>query len=119
MGPLMNQIVADAKLVAYCGLYCGACRAYLTGRCPGCHENQKASWCKVRTCCATNAYASCADCKQHGDPRDCKMFNNIISKLFGLIFRSDRAACIRQIKDLGLQGHAENMARSRRQSIKR
>jgi hypothetical protein len=115
----MNQIAADAELVAYCGLYCGACGAHLKGRCPGCHENQKASWCKVRSCCAANGYTSCAACKQRDDPLDCKMFNNIIAKLFGLIFRSDRAACIRQIKNLGIQGHAENMARSQRHTIKR
>jgi hypothetical protein len=115
----MTQIVADPKLVAYCGLYCGACGAHLKGRCPGCHQNQRASWCKVRICCLTNALGSCADCKEHDQPSDCKKFNNIISKLFGLIFRSDRAACIRQIKQLGIQCHAENMAQSGRQSIKR
>ena len=43
----MKEIVADPKLVAYCGLYCGACGAYLRGRCPGCIENYKATWCKV------------------------------------------------------------------------
>jgi hypothetical protein len=25
----MKEIVADSKLVAYCGLYCGACKSYL------------------------------------------------------------------------------------------
>jgi hypothetical protein len=115
----MKPIVADANLVAHCGLYCGACPAYLKGRCPGCHDNVKASWCKVRTCCSTNEYASCADCRQHDDPMRCKMFNNIIAKLFGFIFRSDRAACIRQIKSLGLQGHSEKMAEVKCQTIKR
>jgi len=32
----MKEIIADEKLVAKCGLYCGACGAYLKGRCPGC-----------------------------------------------------------------------------------
>jgi hypothetical protein len=47
------------------------------------------------------------------------MFNNFISKIFGFIFRSDRAACIDQIKEIGIQGHAQKMAAEKRQSIKR
>lgn len=39
----MKQVVADPNLVAYCGLYCGACGAYLKERCPGCHSNAKAT----------------------------------------------------------------------------
>ncbi len=89
----MKALVSDPKLVAHCGLYCGACRAYLKGKCPGCHENEKASWCKVRSCCISNGFATCADCKEFPDPNECKKFNNFISKLFGLIFRSDRPAC--------------------------
>lgn len=115
----MKPIVADANLVAYCGLYCGACRAYLRGRCPGCHGNVKASWCKIRSCCQENQYASCADCTQYDAAMDCKKFNNVISKIFGLIFRSNRAACVRQIRQLGVQGHAERMAEARQQTIKR
>ena len=116
---MMREIVSDLGLVAYCGLYCGACKAYLKDRCPGCHDNQKAFWCKVRTCCTDKEYKSCADCTQHPDPNDCRLFNNLISKFFGIVFRSDRAACIEQIHELGLQGHADNMAEHRRQSIRR
>jgi hypothetical protein len=115
----MREIVSDAELVAHCGLYCGACRAYLKERCPGCHENRKATWCGVRTCCMEHDYASCADCAEFADPKDCKKFNNVIAKLFGLLFRSNRPACIAQIRTLGLQGHADNMAENRRQTIKR
>jgi hypothetical protein len=115
----MKPIVSDANLVAYCGLYCGACGAYRRGRCPGCHENKKATWCKVRTCCIENRYSSCAQCASVTDPRDCRKFNNFISKLFGLIFRSDRRACIAQIRDKGLQGHAELMAGGGTHTIRR
>lgn len=115
----MKEIVSSPDLVAYCGLYCGACGSYLRGRCPGCHENAKASWCAVRSCCMQNEYASCADCKEFSDPNECKKFNNFISKVFGFIFRSDRAACIRQIATLGIQGHADDMAMHKRQTIKR
>jgi len=115
----MKEITADPNLVAYCGLYCGACGAYLKGRCPGCHANAKATWCKVRTCCIEEEYASCADCTQHRDPKTCRKFNNPIARLFGLVFRSDRAACIGQIRTLGRDGHATDMAMRRRQSLPR
>lgn len=115
----MSDIRVSEDLVAYCGLYCGACGAFLKGRCPGCHDNVKAGWCKIRTCNMDAGRSSCAACTQFPDAADCKMFNNLISKLFGLIFRSDRNACIQQIKAVGLKGHAERMAASGHQSIKR
>jgi len=115
----MKAIVSDPSLVAYCGLYCGACGSYLRDRCPGCHENAKATWCKVRSCCIEHAYKSCADCKDFANVQACRKYNNIISKLFGLIFRSNRAACIAQISALGIDGHAEAMAKVGRQSIRR
>jgi hypothetical protein len=115
----MKPILVDPQLVARCGLYCGACGAYRRGRCPGCHDNHKATWCGVRKCCEENQCASCADCKTFTDPADCKKFNNFIAKLFGWIFRSDRRACILQIRKIGRQGHAVAMAATGRQSIKR
>lgn len=66
-----------------------------------------------------NEFASCADCREYTSPMDCKKYNNVISKLFGLLFRSDRAACIRQIKELGIDGHAECMAEKCSHTIKR
>lgn len=116
----MPDIKVDAELVAYCGLYCGACRSCLAGKCNnGCHENSKASWCKVRSCCMERQIKSCAECAEFADPRACRKFNNLISKLFGLLFKSDHAACIAQIKQLGLDGHARTMAEMRTQTIKR
>lgn len=115
----MKEVTSNPDLVAYCGLYCGACRSYLREKCPGCHENEKAKWCKIRVCCIDNQYLSCADCKEYDNPNDCKMFNNFMAKIFSLIFRSDRPACIQQIKELGIQGYADNMAETKRQSIKK
>jgi hypothetical protein len=115
----MKPVVSDVNLVAHCGLYCGACGAYRRGRCPGCHENKKATWCKVRTCCIENRFASCAECPTCSDPQDCKKFNNIISKIFGWIFRSDRRACICQIRESGLQAHADRMTANEAHTIRR
>src|SRR4030066_402126 len=106
----MKEIISNPDLVAYCGLYCGACKSYLKDKCPGCHENRKATWCKVRLCCTENQYATCADCRQFTDPLDCGKYNNFISRIFGIVFRSDRAACIRQVREIGLEGHADRMA---------
>ena len=115
----MKEIISDSKLVAYCGLYCGACRAYIKERCPGCHENEKATWCKIRICCSENGYVSCADCKQYTNPMECKLFNNFMSKIFGFVFRSNRAACIQQIQDIGIEKHADIMAEYKFHSLPR
>jgi hypothetical protein len=115
----MREITADKDLVAFCGLYCGACRAYLKGRCPGCHENAKAKWCKVRSCCIERQLGSCADCTDHADPNTCASFNNVFSKLFGLVLNSDRKACVAQIREVGAEEHARLMASRRRQSLPR
>ena len=114
-----KQIVKDHKLIAYCGLYCGTCGKYLNGKCPGCTENAKAGWCKVRSCNIENNYKSCAECKEFANVNDCKKYNNFISKLFGLIFRSDRAACISLIKEKGYEGYAGYMTDNKIMSIKR
>lgn len=108
----MKEIVADTSLVARCGLYCGACKRYLKGGCPGCTDNVKASWCKVRTCCIEREYASCADCVDFDDPKNCGKYNSVIARLFGVILRSDRRSCIMQIKEHGAEVYAETMAAS-------
>ena len=66
-----------------------------------------------------NSYGSCADCQEFEDPMACRKFNNFMSKLFGLIFRSDRAACIRQIREAGIEAHADRMSEMKTHSIKR
>jgi hypothetical protein len=66
-----------------------------------------------------NGYGSCADCTEFSDPMACRKFNNFMSKIFGLIFRSDRNACIKQIREMGIEAHAERMSESRAHSIKR
>ncbi len=30
----MKEIVQNTDLIAYCGLYCGACKSYLMEKCP-------------------------------------------------------------------------------------
>jgi hypothetical protein len=115
----MREVGENVNLVAYCGLYCGACGAYLKERCQGCHENEKATWCKIRVCCKDRKITSCADCKDFANAKDCKKFNNLMSKVFALLFKSDRAACIKQIREIGIQGHAKKMTGMKAQTIKK
>jgi len=113
-----KEIVADKSLIAFCGLYCGACRSYLKGKCPGCKDNVNATWCKVRQCCMENKFQSCADCTTI-ELMACKKYNNFISKAFGYIFNSDRSACINRIMEIGYADFADEMANNKRQTIKR
>lgn len=115
----MKTIAADKNLVAFCGLYCGACKAFLKGKCAGCRESAKRSWCKVRACCLDRGFATCADCKEFPDPAACRKFNNFISKMFAFIFRSDRRACVLRVRAVGCQAFAAEMAEKGQQSIRR
>lgn len=116
---MMKEIIADETLVAYCGLYCGACKSFRNDRCLGCHGNEKAKWCKVRVCCTQNGYSSCADCRDFSDIMNCQKFNNFFSKAVGFLMNSDRLACIGQIKTLGIKGHTDLMAMAGRQTIRK
>ena len=110
---------ANDALVSYCGLYCGACPSYKKGKCPGCAENEKASWCKVRSCNIEKGVTSCAVCDEYTEVNDCKKFNNFISKMFGLVLNSDRQKGILFIKANGREAFAANMIKLDRVSLKR
>lgn len=115
----MKEITADKNLVAYCGLYCGACKRYLNEKCPGCRENEKASWCKVRACNIEKRYGNCSECREFGSVSQCGDFDNFISRIFAFIFRSDRKQCIEFIKNNGSDAFARIMAEEKRHSFKR
>jgi len=112
-------MAGNIELIAACGLYCGQCNRYLKKSCPGCKQNKKATWCKVRSCCNEKRISSWADCTEFKDLKDCKKFNNWISKIFGAIFNSDRAACILRIKEAGYTRFAAEMDANKRQTIKK
>ena len=94
--------------VAACGLYCGGCRKFRKGVCPGCRANEKATWCEIRSCCIGHGWLSCADCTLM--PLDeCRKFNHFVGKVFGFIFRSDRRGCIERIREVGGSAFAREM----------
>ncbi|MBF0120241.1 MAG: DUF3795 domain-containing protein [Desulfobacterales bacterium] len=115
----MKEIIADKSLASYCGLYCGACRRYLNDSCPGCPKNDKASWCKVRMCCIEKKYLTCSDCKEINNLSECTKLNNLISKIFSLIFQSDRIACLNFIKEKGIDEFVSYMTQNKIMTIKR
>lgn len=117
----MNKTIVkiNSGNIAYCGLYCEACKRYINGKCPRCGKNEKASWCGIRKCCINNEYKSCADCATYNDPDECKQFNNWISRVIGFLFRSDRRGCIEYIKKNGYEQYAEYMSSEGRMSMKR
>ncbi|MFW3145212.1 MAG: DUF3795 domain-containing protein [Thermoplasmatota archaeon] len=105
----MVPVKPNKDLVAYCGLYCGECGKFKKGRCQGCAGNEKASWCKIRSCCIDHGYHTCADCREFSDPYECKQLNNLMAKAFSLIFGSDRGSALEMIKKNGRQSYAEEM----------
>ena len=113
----MKSINSDINNIAACGLYCGACRKFLADKCPGCRQNEKATWCKIRSCCMENKFNTCAEC--HQDVENCKIFSNWIGKIFSFLFNSDRLSCIRFIKERGEGAFAEEMTKRKCQTIRR
>jgi len=115
----LAPIAIDPGLVSACGLYCGACRRFRAGKCPGCRANAKASWCKVRSCNQEHGTDTCAQCATHDDPLSCAAFDNPIARVFGFVFNSDRAAGIRLVRAKGREEFARVLAASGRQAIPR
>lgn len=115
----MRPITADPDLVACCGLYCGACKAFLKEKCLGCRKSSRNGWCAVKKCTREKGIATCAECGEHTQPMDCRKFNNFISRMFGIVFNSDRGACIEEVRQLGLKAYAAKMAERERPTIPR
>eukprot|EP00727_Mastigamoeba_balamuthi_P005261 m51a1_g14733 hypothetical protein (563) ;mRNA; r:234482-236480 len=113
----MAKAVDDPELVAMCGLYCGACRSHLSGRCPGCARNESATWCGIRRCVQSHGWKSCADCTLHEDLHDCPDFHNAISRVIGYCLGSDRFACCARIHEIGREAFAHEMAAKNAQTI--
>jgi len=98
----MSAIAPD-MIVARCGLVCSNCGALRAGRCGGCHsEKPMFSRCPVKACAVEKGYATCADCTDFADLKQCRKLNNWIARIFGLIFRSNRIGGLYRIRDVGL-----------------
>ena len=103
----MNE---DGKefVLAYCGLVCSECGMYRKQKCQGCHSDKPMSMrCKVKPCAQERNFSSCAECKEFKNLKDCKKLNNYISKIFGIIFRSDRIGNLNRIREIELDRFKE------------
>ncbi len=109
----------NSNLVSACGLYCGACYKYKKGKCPGCTENNNASWCKIRQCTKIQGYATCADCDEFEDVHKCKKFNTLFAKFFYYFFKSDRRASLQRITEVGISSYGAEMAKTNKQVIQK
>lgn len=97
-------------IVAYCGLICSDCGAYKRNRCKGCYSEKPMNRnCKIRKCTIENSYITCADCTEFTELKKCRKLNNLISKFFSFIFRTNRIGNLNRIREVGLeQFKAEN-----------
>ena len=57
--------------------------------------------------------------KDYADPVGCRKFNNLVSRVFALLFRSDRRACVLRLRAVGCEAFAAEMAATGRHSIRR
>lgn len=88
-------------VIGYCGLFCGNCKRFKNGKCIGCLESEKLSWCKIRTCCQGKELAHCARCEEFPDPRKCSVYHSMISRVIEFFSGTDRSVCIACIRDQG------------------
>lgn len=121
--------INSTELIAACGLYCGACKRYKRGKCPGCQKldgdatglrqplTKGIQRCSIRKCSHKHAFRTCAECDT--DVKVCKHYNTFISRLASYLFNSDRAACIRYIKHNGEERYAEKMSWDEQMTIRR
>jgi len=107
---MKTPLVTDVSLIAACGLYCAACGKFRSNKCPGCAGNEKATWCKIRTCCSEKKIANCSSCQEFSNPQDCRKYNNLIARSIEFFFRSDRKQCIFFLRDNGADRYAGFMA---------
>lgn len=117
MKELIN-IVKDEKLIAYCGLYCGACPRFTKGKCKACKDNNP-SWCKVKPCNVENNYSSCTDCKQFESVSECKIFNPLLIRFGEFVSQTSRKAGIQMIKEKGRNEFVNHMAENKLVSVKK
>jgi hypothetical protein len=97
---------SETNLISYCGFYCGSCPKFLKKECMGCKGETpdcaigyKA--CKVRPCCITMKYYSCADCTKFDSVRDCGIYNPFLIRIGQFVTGTNRRKGIEFIKEFG------------------
>jgi hypothetical protein len=101
-----KQIDKDENLISYCGLYCGACPTYTSGKCEGCRGiSPKCAVgyknCPVKQCCTENGFFTCADCTKCTSPKECKKYNPSFVRFGEWISGTSRRKGIEMIREKG------------------
>lgn len=104
--------------VAWCGLYCGACKSLNKGKCLGCYENEKTSWSDIRKCCREHGYATCTDCTLML-MKECKKYNNFFARAIAFVTWTEQSKCIARIGEIGVKAFAEEMKAKGTMSIRK
>jgi hypothetical protein len=100
-------------IIAYCGLVCSNCGAYLKDRCAGCHSDKPMNRnCSMKACAMERGYTTCAECDEFTDLKQCNKLNNLVSKFFGFIFGTDRIGNLERIREGGLPAFREKATNS-------
>lgn len=58
--------------------------------------------CKVKKCCIDRQFSTCAECNEFANLRECRNLHNLISRIFGFIFRTNRIGNLNRIRELGI-----------------
>ncbi|MFA5293130.1 MAG: DUF3795 domain-containing protein [Phycisphaerae bacterium] len=96
--------MSGESIIAYCGLVCSECGAFKKQKCQGCHSEKPMNrGCKIKKCAMSKNIVTCAACDEFDDLKQCKKLNNFISKIFKLIFKSDRMGNLELIRCKGLE----------------
>ena len=101
-----EQTTGNDQYIGYCGLYCKACPAFISGKCDGCRGDSERcavlyKKCKVKPCCEENGFFTCANCTICASLKDCKKYNPLFLKILSWIGSTNRSKCIEMIKEKG------------------
>ncbi len=95
---------SSGKIVAYCGLVCSECGAFKKLKCQGCHSDRPMfKNCPVKKCAVSRSYCTCAECGDFEDLKGCRKLNNLVSRIMGFVFRTNRIGNLRRIREIGLE----------------
>lgn len=94
----------ESVIIANCGLVCTNCGMYKKGKCLGCFGGKPMnSNCSIKHCAQDHQYATCADCQEYTELKQCGKLNNLIGKFFGFIFRTDKIGNLNRIRKVGYE----------------
>ncbi len=64
-----------------------------------------------RGCVLEREIATCAECTDFKNLKQCRKLNNLIAKIFGFIFRSNRIGNLERIREVAVEQFAREMER--------